>query len=350
MRQAIISFPMLGEGFSVNPPAWFSIGGFNIYVYGVTIALGFLMAVMYVNAFHERLRISMDDVYDLTIFAVLAAIVGARLYYVAFYDLSAYLAEPVSILRIRDGGLAIYGGVIGAVTALVLRCRHKKIPAGKALDVAALGLLIGQSVGRWGNFFNREAFGRETDIFCRMGLTVPGRETVYVHPTFLYESLWNLTGLILLHFFCKNRRKYEGQLFALYVAWYGLGRMFIEGLRTDSLWLIPGAVRVSQLLAAVSMLCAVVVFALNERRLRNGEKPLFGTLIADALPEDGAQDESDAPQSDESEAAGENAAEDAPEALDSHDIIKEQEVQPKSQPEPPETDGEDDAGDETENK
>ncbi len=327
MRQALISFPMLGEGFVLNPPSCFSIGGFSIYLYGITIAVGFLLAVLYVNAVHERFRISMDDVYDLTIFAVLAAIVGARLYYVVFNDLPGYLADPVSILRIRDGGLAIYGGVIGAVTALFFRCRHKKTGFGKALDVAALGLLIGQCVGRWGNFFNREAFGCETDVFCRMGLTVPGRETIYVHPTFLYESLWNLAGFILLHLFCKKRRKYEGQAFILYVAWYGLGRAFIEGLRADSLWLVPGAVRVSQLLAAVSLLCAAVIFLLNELRMKKGEPPLLGTLLT-----------ADAP------AAGGGAA------LDSDDIIKESTQQsadnectdsqaPPSEPDTPESGG-----------
>ena len=318
MREAVISFPMFGEGFAINPPAYFSIGSFNIYVYGITIAIGFLLAVVYVNAFHRRLRISMDDVYDLTIFAVLTAIVGARLYYVVFNDLSGYLADPVSILRIRDGGLAIYGGVIGAVIALILRCRHKGIPAGKALDVAALGLLIGQSAGRWGNFFNREAFGYETDVFCRMGLTLPGRETVYVDPTFLYESLWNLAGLILLHFFCKKRRKYEGQLFLLYLAWYGLGRMFIEGLRTDSLWLVPDVIRVSQLLAALSMLCAIALLALNARRLKDGRSPLLGTLIPDGGPERDAQPTKrrDAAKKSEEDAGG-------AETLDSGDIIEE---------------------------
>ncbi len=343
MREAVISFPMFGDGFAINPPAYFSIGSFNIYVYGITIAIGFLLAVVYVNAFHDRLRIAMDDVYDLTIFAVLAAIVGARLYYVVFNDLSGYLADPMSILRIRDGGLAIYGGVIGAVIALVLRCRRKRIPAGKALDVAALGLLIGQCAGRWGNFFNREAFGYETDVFCRMGLTAPGRETVYVHPTFLYESLWNLAGLILLHFFCKKRRKYEGQLFILYLAWYGLGRMFIEGLRTDSLWLVPDVIRVSQLLAALSMLCAVALLALNARRLKGGQSPLLGTLIHDGEPED--EQSSQPPEAQDS---AQPSAEDGDgvQPLDSGGIIEESTdcVQPQTEEQRPsgnadETDG-----------
>lgn len=340
MRQAVISFPMLGENFAVNPPAWFSIGGFNIYFYGVVIALGFLLAVLYVNAFHERFRISMDDVYDLTIFAVIAAIVGARLYYVLFYDLSGYLAEPLSILRIRDGGLAIYGGVLGATVALVLRSGHKNIPAGRALDVAAAGLLIGQSVGRWGNFFNREAFGRQTGIFCRMGLTAPGRETVYVHPTFLYESLWNLAGIVLLHFFCKKHRKYEGQLFLLYLAWYGFGRMLIEGLRTDSLWLIPDTVRVSQLLAAVSMLCALAVLAVNARRLAHGQAPLFGTPLAEpaadaAEPEETAVSEQEEEAVSEQEEAAASGTETPSETLDSHVIIEESDAPPEPRPESP---------------
>ena len=287
MRDALISFPMFGEDFVINPPASLNallerLGvsplPFDIYFYGLIIAMGFLLAVAYTAKFHDRLDISMDDVYDLVIFALPSAIVGARLYYVIF-NFSLYTDDLMGIFRIRDGGLAIYGGVIGAVVALVLRCRHKKIPLGKALDVAAFGLLIGQCVGRWGNFFNREAFGYETDVFCRMGLTLPGRETVYYHPTFLYESLWNLLGLLILHFLCKKRRKYQGQFFILYVAWYGLGRAWIEGLRTDSLWLIPDVIRVSQLLAVVSCAAAVCVYVLNARRLRQGRGPLLGGAI-----------------------------------------------------------------------
>lgn len=278
MRQALISFPMFGEDFVINPPASFSIGSFTIYFYGVIIAVGFLLAVLYVNRVHDRLGMAMDDVYDLTIFAVPSAIVGARLYYVIF-NFSLYADDLLGIFRIRDGGLAIYGGVIGAVIALFLRARRKKIGIGKPLDVAAFGLLIGQCVGRWGNFFNREAYGYETDIFCRMGLTIPGGETIYVHPTFLYESLWNLLGLIILHIICKKRRRYEGQFFILYVAWYGLGRTFIEGLRTDSLWLIPGVIRVSQLLAAVTMVLAFALYIINYRRMKKGMKPLVGKAL-----------------------------------------------------------------------
>ena len=142
-------------------------------------------------------------------------------------------------------------------------CRKKKIPFGVMADVCAPGLLIGQCIGRWGNFINREAFGRETEAFSRMGLTLPGRETVYVHPTFLYESLWNFVGFLLLHFwFRKHERKFDGELILLYAVWYGIGRALIEGLRTDSLYITGTGIRVSQLLAGVSAAAAAVVLAL----------------------------------------------------------------------------------------
>ena len=171
----------------------------------------------------------------------------------------------------------------------------KKISIFPALDVMSLGLLIGQFMGRWGNFFNREAYGYETDIFCRMGLTL-GNTTTYVHPTFLYESLWNFIGFIALHFYSKRNRKYKGQFFILYVFWYGLGRAWIEGLRSDSLWLIPDVIRVSQLIAIVSCVAALIVYILNARRLKAGLKPIFGASLdaekADDIIEETAEDSS----------------------------------------------------------
>ena len=285
MREASISFPMLGESFVINPPSYFEIGSFKIYFYGVIIALGFLLAIIYTAKYCEHVGMRMDDIYDLIIFAVPSAIIGARLYYVIF-NYSLYAGDFWSIFRIRDGGLAIYGGVIGAVIALFFRCRRKKVSFAGALDVASFGLLIGQSVGRWGNFFNREAFGYETDVFCRMGLTLPGQETVYVHPTFLYESLWNVVGLIVLHNVCKKHRRYGGQFFLLYLAWYGLGRTLIEGLRTDSLWLIPGAIRVSQLLAAASFVIATGLYIINAVRIKRGLRPLVGEPIVPDAPDE----------------------------------------------------------------
>ena len=282
MRQATISFPMFGEDFAINPPAYFTLFGHKIYFYGVIIAIGFFLAVLYCTRRCRRLYgISTDDVIDMLIAAVPLAIICARLYYVVF-ELDYYLEHPGEIIQIWSGGLAIYGGVIGAVLGVILVCRHKKIPIGAMLDTGALGLLIGQAVGRWGNFMNREAFGWTENVdtlFCRMGLTVPGYETFYVHPTFLYESLWNVVGFLILHFWTKkHRRRFDGEVFTMYVAWYGLGRCFIEGLRTDSLWLIPDVIRVSQLLAGVTCVAAVALLLIQRRR-----KPVGSTLWVDIV-------------------------------------------------------------------
>lgn len=281
MRDAIISFPMFGEGFSVDPPYAINIGSFPIYLYGIIIAFGFLLAFAYAYRNHGRLDISMDEIYDLVLFAVPSAIIGARLYYVIL-NFSIYSDDLIGIFRLRDGGLAIYGGVIGATIAVLLRCRHKKYRIGPPLDIMSFGLLIGQSVGRWGNFVNREAYGYETGIFCRMGLQAPGSEVIYVHPTFLYESLWNIAGLIILHIILRKRRKYQGQFFLLYLAWYGLGRALIEGLRTDSLWLVQGVIRASQLFALITFVAASAILIINHQRLKKGLRPLLGGLIESA--------------------------------------------------------------------
>ena len=184
------------------------------------------------------------------------AILCARLYYCVF-SWEQYAANPISVLYIWNGGLAIYGGVIGAVLGVLVFCKIKKLKVATILDMVLIGFLIGQSIGRWGNFFNREAFGAETDSFFRMGLLNDRTGiTTYYHPTFLYESVWNAAGFLLLHFASK-KRKYDGQVALMYAAWYGLGRCIIEGLRVDSLWW--GPFRVSQLLAGVSCLAAVAV-------------------------------------------------------------------------------------------
>ena len=297
MREAIISFPFLG--LSVDPPYCIEIGNFCIYYYGIIIAVGFLLAVFYASRVHDRFDIKMDDVYDYIIWGVIFGVICARLYYcITFTDdagVHTYLQDPASILRIRDGGLAIYGGVIGAVAALVVRARMKKQSVFPVLDIMSFGFLIGQLVGRWGNFFNREAYGYETEIFCRMGLTLDG-STIYVHPTFLYESLWNLLGLVLLHIHAKRRRRYQGQYFLLYLMWYGFGRAAIEGLRSDSLWLIPDVIRVSQLLGLVSALAALALYVVNARRLAAGKPPVFGKSLPAA---DVGRDDSGAPLRDD---------------------------------------------------
>lgn len=249
-----ISFPNLG--IELNPSrVAFTVFGKDIYWYGIIIAVGFILAVTYGMVRAKEFGLTDDNILDMLFAAVPTAIVCARLYYCIFYW-ELYADNPVSILYIWEGGLAIYGGVIGAVIAVLIFCKVKKLPAGPLMDIGGLGLLIGQLVGRWGNFMNREAHGAETDSFLKMGLADASGNVTYYHPTFLYESLWNLVGFVLLHFYSK-RRKFDGEVFALYVAWYGLGRAWIEGLRTDSLYLFGTGIRVSQLLAVVSFAAAV---------------------------------------------------------------------------------------------
>lgn len=257
-RDSAICFPMLGN-LTINPPSYFTVFGFKIYFYGVIIALGFILGIVCCTRICARFGIKEDDMYDAILVIIPTAIIGARLYYVLF-ELDRYLANPSEIFVLRDGGLAIYGGVIACIFALWLVCRHKKIPLPAMLDVIVFGLLIGQIIGRWGNFMNREAHGAVTDAFLKMGLQDVSGVVTYYHPTFLYESVWNLVGFIGLHFFSK-KRKFDGEVFLAYVAWYGLGRVWIEGLRTDSLYLFSTGIRVSQLVAAVSFLAAGGVLA-----------------------------------------------------------------------------------------
>ena len=258
MNLPSISFPMFGEGFIIDPINYIPIFGLKLYLYGFLIVAGFALAALYVYKRRDDLGLTRDTVLDLVIIAVPCGLIGARLYYVIF-NFSDYFGQGdwLSVFRLREGGLAVYGGIIASGIAFYIFSRVKKIPFGKLVDASAFGLFIGQAVGRWGNFFNREAYGVETNVPWRMGLTWGG-VTRYVHPTFLYESLWNILGLLVLHFFSKKRgRKYYGQYFLIYVAWYGFGRFFIEGLRADSLYLGSTDIRVSQLLAGLSCLAAI---------------------------------------------------------------------------------------------
>ena len=255
-----ITFP--GLGIEIDPSQGFTIPGtqFEIKWYGVIIALGVLLAVLYAMRRAKDFGLTGDDILNMLLVGLPCAIVGASLYYVSF-EWARFCGKGIAwyqFLNIREGGLAIYGGVIGASLALILYCGLSKKRRAKMLpsfDIIGLGLLIGQAIGRWGNFFNREAHGGVTDSFLRMGIIENG-QLIYVHPTFLYESLWNLIGLALIHFLSK-KRKFDGQVFLYYIIWYGLGRAWIEGLRTDSLYW--GPFRVSQILAAVSCLLAVGV-------------------------------------------------------------------------------------------
>ena len=273
-----ISFP--GLGIEVNPGKALELGGFSIHYYGAIIALGLILAVIYACRRSKQFGIKEDDILDGVLWIVPFAILCARLYYCVFrWEEGGYAADPLSVLYIWKGGLAIYGGVIGAVIGVSIHCAVKKISLPALRDLVALGFLIGQCLGRWGNFFNREAFGAETDSFLRMGLfnTFTGKWE-YHHPTFLYESLWNAVGFAALHFLSKKRH-YDGQIALMYAAWYGLGRTFIEGLRTDSLYW--GIFRVSQVLAFLSCVAAcvaLVVFAFKNHPKEN----LFVNRVAAA--------------------------------------------------------------------
>ena len=282
MQYSVISFPSLGIEW--DPARSISIGPLNIYLYGLIIATGLLLAVFYGCRRSRQFGINEDTLTDGVLWVTPFAFLCARLYYCIFYwNEGGYANNLLSILYVWEGGLAIYGGVIGAIVGIIVFCKVKKISIGAVLDIVALGFLIGQTMGRWGNFFNREAFGAETDSFLRMGLynTYTGM-TEYHHPTFLYESLWNLVGFIALHFLSK-KRQYDGQIALSYAAWYGLGRVFIEGLRTDSLYI--GAFRVSQLVAGISFVLAAAMLICQALQPHDPQK-LFVNRVAENTKED----------------------------------------------------------------
>lgn len=263
-RASVISFPFLG--LELDPPASFTVFGREIYFYGVIIALGFLLGMLFCAKNAPRFGLTEDRVYDVIIWLIPISVIGARVYFVLF-RLEDYLAHPMDIFAIREGGLAIYGGVIAGILTVILVSRRKKFSLAAMLDLLIFGLLIGQTLGRWGNFMNREAFGGETDIFCKMGLTAPDGTTVYVHPTFLYESLWNFcTFLFLLRFVKTGKRKYDGQIVLMYFLIYGVGRAWIEGLRTDSLYIGSTGIRVSQLLSVLLALAAGITLFIQSKR------------------------------------------------------------------------------------
>lgn len=288
----LVSFPGLGLEFTLNRVA-FTVLGRPIYWYGVIIACGLLLAVFLCSRWGGRFGINEDQIIDMMIFAVPAALIAIRAYYVIF-NLDMYRNGDGSlnwgaILRYSDGGLAIYGAILSSAVVLLIFCRVRKISFLAYADLGVHGLFIGQLIGRWGNFMNVEAFGGTTALPWRMcsasiaeyllthgyvdetGYQSILSGTLGVHPTFLYESLWNLVGLAVVYRMGK-KRKFDGQCFLFYVFWYGLGRTWIEGLRTDSLYffgleLFGVPVRTSQMLAAVS---AAVAGAVLFRMLKKG--------------------------------------------------------------------------------
>ncbi|WP_028518337.1 prolipoprotein diacylglyceryl transferase [Ruminococcus flavefaciens] len=279
-----IQFPELGWKFHIDPTA-FSIRGIQIQWYGILITLGLILALVYALPRMKRFGLDADRAIDAVIGGVIGGIIGARVYYVLMrWD--EYKGKWGDIVNTRNGGLAIYGGIIGALLVGLIICKIRKIKMLPMLDITVIGFLIGQGVGRWGNFVNQEAFGTNTSSFLGMtGGTIQrtisdgmqmggdmynnGLDMLWekpVHPCFLYESLWCLLGFVIFAFWSK-RRKYDGQLFLMYLTWYGAERFIVEGLRTDSLML--GNIRVSQALSAVifvvSLILQIVFFAKRKR-------------------------------------------------------------------------------------
>lgn len=264
-----ITFPGLGLEFHLNRAA-FSIGEFQVYWYGIIIALGCVLAAAFCVRISGEIGIKSDDFLDMLFFVLPGGIIGARLYYILFNP-GLYFSEEggldlMACLNVHKGGLAIYGGVIAGTLIVFLVARYKKISFPALVDLSTYGLLIGQIAGRWGNFVNAEAHGGETDLPWRMGLET-AQGYMEVHPTFLYESLWNLGCLILLVVILKKGlRRFDGMIFLSYLICYGFGRGLIEGLRTDSLYFFSTGLRVSQLLGFASCILALVLLLWNLKR------------------------------------------------------------------------------------
>lgn len=279
----MINFPNLGIFLEHVGKNITLFGDFTIAYYGIVIAIGMMLGLGAATRRAAATGQDPDTYYDIVLVTLFVGVIGARIYYVVF-SWDAYKNDLMSIFNIRQGGLAIYGGLIFGTITLVAFSKIKKIKAGAILDTVIMGVPIGQILGRWGNFFNREAFGGYTDNLFAMQLPVSavrqneiteemwanlqvidGIEFIQVHPTFLYEGLWN-TGVLIFLFLYRNRTRYNGQLFIYYLAGYGLGRFFVESLRTDQLLLMGTQIPVSQLLSAVLVAgCLVLNLILRKR-------------------------------------------------------------------------------------
>lgn len=261
-----VSFPGLGWHFKIDPIA-FQIGGLKVHWYGILIAGGMLLAIAYGYFSAKRFNVDKSKLLDCIIVGVITGIIGARAYFVLF-KLDYYLAHPNEIIMISNGGLAIYGGVIGGLLGGCITAKIIKMKILPILDVAVLGFLIGQGIGRWGNFFNQEAFGSVTDL--PWGMVSSNTFFKPVHPCFFYESMWCLLGFVLLHFLSKYYQKYPGQVFYGYLVWYGFERMIVEGLRSDSLYLpfqlFGYDIRVSQALSAAIFLFGIIMLIINRNK------------------------------------------------------------------------------------
>lgn len=296
MNRMDIAFPNLGI-YLKNVPKSFSIFGFEIALYGVIIGIGVLCGVLLAAHVAKKEKLDADVIWDFAIYAIIFSIIGARIYYVIFsWDM--YKDNLLAIFNLRGGGLAIYGGVIAAFITLWVYCRVKRLRFLQLADICVPGLVLGQVIGRWGNFTNREVFGEYTDSLLAMRLPVEmvrssdisesiaahmveGTNYIQVHPTFLYESLWNLALLCIMLLYRQHKR-FEGEQWLLYLGGYGLGRAWIEGIRTDTLFIPHTTIAVSQLLAVVLFVAALAADVLIRMYLRKkGYRTATVTIEAD---------------------------------------------------------------------
>lgn len=301
-----ISFPGLFGDWAFNPDPIAIHVGHGIYWYGIILAAAMLAGLLLCMKQAKHYGLTEDNVMDLVLWAVPCCILGSRIYYVLFYlDLYRTASGGLDwkqIVSIWDGGLAIYGTVIAGVLVAFFYTRHKKLKLGAMTDLAVMGLLLGQVIGRWANFINREAYGAVTTLPWRMKLWASSMMSFEVHPTFLYESLWNLVGLALILFVVSKGRRFDGENTWFYFLWYGLGRSWIEGLRTDSLylfdWTIMGQpIRVSQALSIVMVVVAAFMLIYNIRIKKHAPEDLLVNQVAaqalqteqDALGEESVQ-------------------------------------------------------------
>lgn len=295
MDTTTVFFNGIKHGFEVSSIlAEFSIFGHDITIrwYGAIIAFGFLLAVLFGGRTAYKWKMSIDKMLDVLIYSTIFGILGARLYY-CFFEWDRYKDNPIEILYIWNGGLAIYGGIIGGILAAFVVCKVRKMNFWNLMDIASMSLLIGQGIGRWGNFANQEAFGTNTDMPWGMWsekisdyivrysdkLSANGIEMdpeKAVHPTFLYESIWCLLGFFVLYFITKKARKFSGQIFLIYGIWYGAERAVVEGFRTDSLYIAGTTLRVSQVLSAVLAVVCLVILICLLRKYKKNPQPIDG--------------------------------------------------------------------------
>ncbi len=280
----------LGKTFEVTRE-FMRVGSFSIYWYAIFIMIGFLVAFVYAMRRAQEFGISADRLFDCVIVGIMSAIVGARAYYVIF-NFDQFSGDLKRIFYIHEGGIAIYGAVIGALIGGGIMCYIRKVNVLAAFDLASIGFMFGQAIGRWGNFINQEAFGGKIStgsILSVFGMRSDNTDRVArygeVHPCFFYESIWCLLGFVLLHTLSK-KRKYNGQLFYMYMVWYGIGRFFIEGLRTDSLYIGNSDIRVSQVVAVLSVIVGIILLIIFGKKHKKDNQPAYEGVFSEIEEDD----------------------------------------------------------------